>query len=195
MAADSLPSDVDALLAALDAADAGHVLVGGIAVLSYVSGRNTQDIDLILDPAVLDRLPSLVVEGRDRDFARCRFGHLQVDLLLTTNPFFAMVRDHHTTVRPFRERDLRCATVEGLVLLKLYALPSLYRQGDDDRRGLYEHDIVRLVETYEPDLGAIFRELEPYLLATDIAELRRLLDELLAQRRRADRFDTPEGTS
>lgn len=185
----SLPSDVERLLAALDAAGAGHVLVGGVAVLSYVAGRDTQDIGLLFDPAAFGRVPGLVVEEQDRNFATCRFGSLRVDLLLATNPFFAMVRDRHATVRAFAERAVPCATAERLVLLKLYALPSLYRQGGDDRRGLFEHDVVRLVEEYRPDMDALFRELEPYMLVTDVAELKQLVADLLALRARSRRFD------
>src|SRR5205807_2401128 len=54
-----------------------YVLVGGIALLQYVEGRNTEDIDLIMALSSLERLPELVVETRDDDFARGRFGDLK----------------------------------------------------------------------------------------------------------------------
>jgi len=37
-----------ALLALLDEREIEYVLVGGVALLNYVEGRNTQDIDLIV---------------------------------------------------------------------------------------------------------------------------------------------------
>src|SRR6266545_7531030 len=44
------------------------VLVGGIALLQYVEGRNTEDIDLIMSLASLEQLPELRLETRDKDF-------------------------------------------------------------------------------------------------------------------------------
>ena len=41
-----------------------YLLVGGVALLSYVEGRNTQDIDLILDRDALDALPESTDRGR-----------------------------------------------------------------------------------------------------------------------------------
>ena len=42
------------------------------------------------------------------------------------------------------QRDIEYV-VEGLLLLKLFALPSLYRQGKIDRVELYEHDVAMLM--------------------------------------------------
>ena len=92
-----------------------YVLVGGIALLQYIEGRNTEDIDLIMAVSSLERLPELVVETRDDDFARARFGDLKVAVLLTSNPLFDEVRKRYTTTRRFAEQDIPCATVEGLV--------------------------------------------------------------------------------
>jgi len=39
---------IDALFRELDEKKIDHVLVGGVALLSYVEGRNTQDFDLIV---------------------------------------------------------------------------------------------------------------------------------------------------
>src|SRR6266849_4354204 len=62
-----------------------YVLVGGIALLQYIEGRNNQDIDLIMAVSSLARMPELLVESRDEDFARGKFGELKVDVLLTSN--------------------------------------------------------------------------------------------------------------
>src|ERR1041385_1395780 len=96
-----------------------YVLVGGIALLQYVEGRNTEDIDLIMAVSALEQLPELRLETRDADFARSKFGDLRVDMLLTTNPLFEEVRKHYTTSKRFVEQEIPCATVEGLILLKL----------------------------------------------------------------------------
>jgi hypothetical protein len=109
--------------------------------LHYVPGRNTEDIDLIINVSSLQKLPEITLISQDANFARGTFETLQIDFLLTRNPFFAMVQRQYATVHTFRERDIPCATVEGLLLLKLYALPSLYRQGNFVRVGLYENDM------------------------------------------------------
>src|ERR1041385_4008724 len=59
-----------------------YVLVGGIALLQYVEGRNTEDIDMIMAVSALERLPELDVNARDVDFVRGNLGELRVDLLL-----------------------------------------------------------------------------------------------------------------
>jgi len=58
--------------------------------------------------------------------------------------------------------------VEGLLLLKLYALPSLSRQENFARVGLYENDIATLNHDYRPDLNPLFEELESHLSASDM---------------------------
>ena len=63
------------------------------------------------------------------------------------------------------------ATVEGLLLLKLYALPSLYRQGNFARVGIYENDIATLLHYYQPDTDALLSEMSKYLTETDFEEI------------------------
>ena len=120
------------------------------------------------------------------------FDTLQIDFLLTHNPFFAMVQRRYATVKPFRERNIPCATVEGLLLLKLYALPSLYRQGNFARVGLYENDIATLMYDYRPDLLPLFEELGRYLSMSDVAVLRGIVAEI---QQRIARFQQGFGES
>lgn len=154
------------------------VLVGGLALLQYVPARSTVDIDLIVALAHLRRVPELVIESSNPNFARCHFGDLVVDALLTRNHLFNTVRKQHTTMRPFAEGNIPCATVEGLLLLKLYALPSLYRQGDFARVNLYEGDIVALLHAYDPPLAPLMAELAHHLSAEDQAAVEEVLDDL-----------------
>src|SRR5687768_3511141 len=65
-------------------------LLGGVALLSYVAGRNTQDIDLIIDPAGAQQMP-WSAELRDRDFGGALYRSINVDFLLTSNALFADV--------------------------------------------------------------------------------------------------------
>jgi hypothetical protein len=155
-----------------------YVLVGGIALLQYVEGRNTEDIDLIMTVSALEHLSELQLETRDADFARTRFDDLKVDVLLTSNPLFERVRQHYNTSKRFVEQDIPCATVEGLILLKLYALPSLYLQGNFIRVGLYENDIATLMYAHKPSLTQLLTELAAYLNDTDLTQVTQNIDEI-----------------
>jgi hypothetical protein len=172
---DEMSSSVGRLFELLESRQIEAVLVGGLAMLSYVEGRNTRDVDLIMAATDLDRLPEFLVQSRNNDFAGATFAGVQIDLLLTTNPLFELVRRNYSVWREFSGRTIPCATVEGLVLLKLYALPSLYRQGDAARVGLYENDIFTLLAYNDVALEPLVRELAAHVLPTDLAEIRKIL--------------------
>ena len=156
----------------LDERSIDYVLVGGIAMLVYVEGRNTQDIDLIMVSADLERLPELEIEDRNKEFVRARFGELRVDVLLTDNRLFEQVRSEHSVMQRFAERDVRCATVAGLLTMKLFALPSLYRQGQLDRVRIYESDIEQLIARYQLDASRVLHQLSQHVTGSDLNELR-----------------------
>jgi hypothetical protein len=179
--ADSLPQAVADLFRLLYERRIDYVLVGGVAMLQYIEGRNTQDIDLVMALASLQRLPEIVVEHQDADFARGRFGNLRIDILLTRNPLFRKVQRRFSSSRRFAEQDIRCATAEGLLLLKLYALPSLYRQGQFSRVSIYETDIATLMHDYGPDMETILAELTDHLPASDLAAVREIVVEINAR--------------
>ncbi len=166
------------LFALLEERRIDYLLVGGIALLQYVEGRNTEDIDLIMALSSLDLLPELRKVSQEDDFARADFQELQIDLLLTRNPLFDEARRRYATRQRFAEREIPCATPEGLVLLKLYALPSLYRQGDVTRAALYEMDVLTLMHHHRVDPEPLFAELEPHLSATDLKALRQIVTEI-----------------
>lgn len=178
MNSDSLIETVGQFFTLLSEREIDYVLVGEIALLQYVEGRNTEDIDLIMAVSALERMPELDVSTRDVDFARGKFGELRVDLLLTSNPLFDEVRKRFTTSKHFVEHAIPCATVEGLVLLKLYALPSLYRQGNFTRVGLAENDIATLIHIHKPTLQPILDVLENYLSTTDMVQVKQIVDEI-----------------
>jgi hypothetical protein len=173
---------IDALFRELDEKKIDHVLVGGVALLSYVAGRNTQDIDLIVRP---DQLESIDWHAtvQDRDFGRALYRGIRVDLLLQTNPLFAYVAEHERATVEFHGRSVPIATRRGLLLLKLYALPSLYRNAQLPRAALYEADIRMLHQGAEIDDGELLRMLSAHLSSSDIAELSRILDDQRSVRR------------
>lgn len=96
---DQLPEVVEQLFDIFEQRQIDYLLVGGIALLSYVEGRNTQDIDFILDRADLNTISEIAISEENKDFARGRFGTLQIDCLLTRNALFRMVCDRYATQR------------------------------------------------------------------------------------------------
>ena len=181
MSADSLLTQVEQLFNLLKSRKVDYVLVGGIALLTYVEGRNTQDIDLIMALPSLAKLPEIKIESQDMYFARGKFGELQLDILLTKNPLFAKVEKNYTTTKQFMDRKIRCATVEGLLLLKLFALPSLYRQGSFERVGIYENDIATLMNAFNPKMELLFKELSKHLNDNDTTEARKIIADIEAR--------------
>lgn len=183
----SVLRSVSRLFELLDERNIDYVLVGGIAMLVYVEGRNTQDVDIILSSDSLKSLPEIDIQDRKGEFVRGRFGDLQVDLLLTDNALFDIVRREHTTLQQFVQQPVPCATPTGLLLLKLFALPSLYRQGEFDRSELYERDITMLMRKFQPEVEPIFTALAEHLLESDLRELQSIVSEIQTRLDRAER--------
>ena len=138
---DNIRGEVRALFAALCSAKVDYVLVGGVAMLSYVEVRNTQDVNLIVNPKHVKKI-DWNAKLQDANFGQANFHGLRVDLLLTTNPLFAYVSRYQRTGISFDGNLVSCATREGMLLLKLYALPSVYRQGNLVRAALYNVSIA-----------------------------------------------------
>ncbi len=174
----SLSQDVLDLFCMLRDRGVPYVLVGGVALLKYVDGRNTQDIDFLFSPHAMAQIPELVVSHREQDVARAQFRSIRVDLLLTADPVFKLVHDDYATTHPFQEVAVRCASIEGLLILKLYALPSLYRQGDTQRIALYETDILMLMDRYRPAMEPILATLAPYVEEGALNGLRNILADI-----------------
>ena len=178
MNSDSLIQSVQDFFAILEQRKIDYVLVGGIAILHYVEGRNTQDLDLLMALSSLEKLPELKISSRDTDFVRANYGELQIDVLLTQNPLFKKVHGEYSKVQSFLDRDIPLATVEGLLLLKLYALPYLYRQGNFARVGIYENDIATLLHYYHPNTSSLLSELSKYVNENDLAEIKSIVTDI-----------------
>jgi hypothetical protein len=178
---DELRATVAGLFSLLGERGVDYVLVGGVALLQYVAGRNTQDIDLIMALPDLEAIPEIQLMQRDEYFARGMYDGLQLDILLTTNRLFAHVQNAHAEPLPFAEQTITTATVRGLILLKLYALPSLYRQGDFVKVGIYENDVATLLRAYRPDVAEILAELEAFVSDSDLREIREIVRDLQAR--------------
>ncbi|MEJ7734165.1 MAG: hypothetical protein WKG00_33845 [Polyangiaceae bacterium] len=182
MPLDDIRPTIRALFEMLGEAKVDYLLVGGVALLSYVAGRNTEDIDLIVRPEEATRLPWQATVA-DVDFGRASFGGVRVDLLLTSNDLFRHVLEAERTVVRFGELDVPCATREGLLLLKLFALPSLYRQNNLARAALYETDILMLHQDADVDDARLLERIRPFVSRSDLQELEKILDEQRSRRR------------
>lgn len=181
MRAELIPTQVEQFFILFESRKIKYVLVNGIALLTYVEGRNTQDIDLIMTLPSLAKLPEIKIESQDMFFARGKFGELQIDILLTKNPLFAKVEKDYTTTKQFMDRKISCATVDGLILLKLFALPSLYRQGGFERVGIYENDIATLINAFNPKMQPLLKELSRHLNSDDMAEAQKIVSDIEAR--------------
>ncbi|MEP6821134.1 MAG: hypothetical protein ABI946_02165 [Chthoniobacterales bacterium] len=188
----NIPEEAEGFFDLLEERRVAYLLVGAVALLAHVPGRNTEDIDLVISLSEQERLaPEVAVLDRDGFFARARFRTLQVDFLDAENSLFSEVAEKYSATRHFdflsERRAIPCATPAGLMLLKLYALPSLYRQGQIQRAKLYEGDIGALLAAFaEMDVEPLFVSLLRHgMLESDTIELRRVVTE---QRPQPDRF-------
>ena len=178
MNSDSLIQSVQDFFTLLEQRKIDYVLVGGIAILHYIEGRNTQDLDVLMAVSSLEKLPELKVSSQDMYFVRANYNELQIDILLTQNPLFKKVHSQYSKVESFLDRNIPLATVEGLLLLKLYALPSLYRQGNFARVGIYENDIATLLHDYQPDVSPLLSELSQHMNESDLAEIKGVVSDI-----------------
>jgi hypothetical protein len=172
------PALVSEFLALLEKRQIPFVVVGGIALLQHVPGRNTEDIVLIISAPRLAEIPELNIRERTEMFAYARFGDLRVEILFAEHPLFSLVAKDFTAPMDYRIGKLLTATVDGLILLKLFSLPSLYRQFDLDRIAIYEADIMQLLPRSKREDIFFLDLLTPYALESDRRELARILSEI-----------------
>jgi hypothetical protein len=172
-----VPRDAMDLFRLLRERQVDYLLVGGMAMLTYVKGRNTEDVDLLLSVAALAKIPELKIEDQNTFFARGKFRSIQVDLLLTANPLFKVIAEKFATNHRFAEWEVPAVSVGGLIILKLYALPSLYRQMDMDRAALYENDISMLIARHSPAIEPLLALVKEHVEPGDKRELEKILAE------------------
>ncbi len=157
------------------------MLVGGLAVLVHTNGRNTRDLSFIVSLPDVTGIPGLVLENQNEWFANGSFGPLRVDFLFTSNKLFAEVAERHAGDHEFLRHRLRVASAEGLILLKLFALPSLYRQGQIQRASLYESDIASLMAANPVPDEKLLEALRPHMIESDIRALGDVLRDVRAR--------------
>jgi hypothetical protein len=181
-------SDVIQLFTLLAERRIPYLLVGGIAMLRYVQGRNTEDIDLLMSAPSLEQVPEILLEDRNEYSAKGRFHSVGVVILLTANALFAEAQQSFGTTHPFAEIEVPTATPEGLVLLKFYALPSLYRQGLVERVAIYESDITSLIGLHHVQVAPLLARLERHIMPSDLRELQNVAREIQAKIARVEKL-------
>lgn len=179
-----VPQDAMDLFQLLHERQVDFLLVGGMAMLTYVKGRNTRDVDLLVSLAALSKMPELKIEDQKEFFARGKFRSIQVDLLLTKNPLFKIIAEKYATTHRFAEWEVPAANAEGLIVLKLHALPSLYRRFDMDRAAVYENDITMLIARYSPVLEPLTAMASQYAEPGDKKELQKIISECCERAKR-----------
>ena len=89
------------------------------------------------------------------------------------------MRDKFTTPLVLAERKISCATVEGLLAMKLYALPSLYAQGNTEKIARYEKDLVYLLNAdRKADIKCSLAAVEPYVSRNQMQELKNIVADI-----------------
>lgn len=76
MTNDNLLKNVGDLFNVLEQQNINYLLVGGLALLTYIDARNTQDIDLILSHQDLANFDNLVIIDENNDFIRASLNQL-----------------------------------------------------------------------------------------------------------------------
>ena len=179
MNADNLPKSVDGFLKLLAENDIDIVCVCGIALLSYMRDRNTHDLDLIISKADFRKIaPSLKITKADENFANCEtYDGLKVN--------FLFIKKALSQKRDYQEGSFYIATVEGLVLMKLYAWADLRFNGQlfDDKFLLtkslrYKNDIEVLLLNYEVNLTPLEKILKKNLDASKFGLVKDLIDRI-----------------
>lgn len=191
-----IPQHVEEFLDLLAEHEIDFVLVGGLAMLSHVEGRNTQDIDLIVGLREIRELPDLEIREHDEHFALANYKTLRVDILRTENRFFRAIKTNFSGMKAFAQHRVPCATPLGLILMKLFALPALYRQFLTSKITIYEGDIQNLLSRFPTPHDEIMKELKPHVPASEFRELDSILTEIEERIRRisSNRFGSSDST-
>ena len=117
-------------------------------------------------------------------FAYGKFQELRVNILFAEHPLFERIAREFAAPMDYQMGQLSTATIDGLILLKLFALPSLYRQFDYDRVAIYEADVTQLLARSQREDAFFLQILAPHLLDSDRQELAGVLTGIRGRLRR-----------
>ena len=168
------------LIEHLDRQNANYALVGGVALIAATeNARPTVDIDFLTSTSAFANLPEAELISQDDNFARYQLPDgTYIDLRLVSNPVFKAALENYAKVVQLGKLSVRSLSLEGLFALKLYAMPSLYRQGNFAKFSIYESDSFRLLlENREIDCDRALKIAALDLLPLDVAEMQTIIQE------------------
>lgn len=173
----------------LESKDIEYALVGGAALLTMDDWkRPTDDFGFIVAKVDIDQIEELEKKSSDRNFGRYSYQGTRIDALYRGNPIFDYVIQNCVDSTLVEGKEINRATPEGIILLKLYALPSLYQQGQQRRAVTYENDILGLLlQSVEVNFEKVLKVLSKELLPSQVSELRSIIDDC-QQRASRQRF-------
>lgn len=162
------------LIELLEARGIDYALVGGVAMMAISSdARATDDYDFIGQRSDFESLEELSKISSDKNFGRYRHNATIVDTLFVENPVFAYAINNYKTDCVIAGKSVRSLSPSGIALLKLYALPSLYLQGQHVRVATYEQDLEVLF-IVDPSINedALLKFLSKHLVQSQVDELK-----------------------
>ncbi len=162
------------LIALLETKGIDYALVGGVAMMALAPNvRATDDYDFIGRQSDFESISELSKVSSDKNFGRYRHNATIVDALFVENPVFAYALKTYQADCAIANTTVRSLSPSGIALLKLYALPSLYLQGQHIRVATYEQDLeVLFIVDPNIDDNALLNFLSKHLVASQIAELK-----------------------
>jgi len=142
-----------------------------MALHFYIQTPGISDLVLLMDLSALENLPELTISSQEGFFVHTEFEGEPVEIWLTQNPLFFKVCCNFSETRRYLDHDVPMVTVEGLLLLKMFALPSVYRQGSFAEVSIHEAEIATLLYDHEPNITHLLDELAMYLNDEDVTEV------------------------
>ncbi len=168
------------LIELLETKGIDYALVGGVAMMAIApNARATDDYDFIGQRSDFENLSELSKVSSDQNFGRYRHNQTIVDTLFVENPVFAYALKTYQADCTIAGRTIRSLSPSGIALLKLYALPSLYLQGQHVRVATYEQDLeVLFIVDPKINEDALLKFLSKHLVQSQIAELKNACEDI-----------------
>lgn len=168
------------LIELLETKGIDYALVGGVAMMAIApKARATDDYDFIGQRSDFENLSELTKVSADKNFGRYRHNATIVDTLFVENPVFAHALNHYQADCVIAQKTIRSLSPSGIALLKLYALPSLYLQGQHIRVATYEQDLeVLFIVDPDIDEDQLLKFLGKHLVQSQILELKSTCEEI-----------------
>ncbi len=168
------------LIELLETKGIDYALVGGVAMMAIApDARATDDYDFIGQRSDFESISELSKVSSDQNFGRYRHNETIVDALFIENPVFAHALKNYQADCTIAGRTIRSLSPSGIALLKLYALPSLYLQGQHVRVATYEQDLEVLF-IVDPKISedVLLKFLSKHLVQSQIAELKNTCEDI-----------------